>query len=111
VADSVGNDIVGDSILSVKTDIESGESISKPLEKSGMFPAMVTNMIDVGEESGNLVEMLNKVADFNERELEQAIRDMLAMFEPIIILILGIVVGILVIAMYLPIFGLADAIA
>lgn len=111
VADSVGNEIVGDSILVVKKEIEAGESISKPLEKAGMFPAMVVNMIDVGEESGNLVEMLNKVADFNERELEQAIRDMLAMFEPIIILILGVVVGVLVVAMYLPIFGLADAIA
>lgn len=111
VADAVGNVVVGEAILGVKREVEAGETISKPLEKSGVFPAMVVNMIDVGEESGNLVEMLNKVADFNERELEQAIRDMLAMFEPVVILILGVVVGTLVVAMYLPIFGLADAIA
>lgn len=111
VAEAVDNVIIGDALMKVKEEIESGETICKPLEKADIFPAMVVNMIDVGEESGNLVEMLNKVADFNERELEQAIRDMLAMFEPVVILILGVVVGTLVVAMYLPIFGLADAIA
>lgn len=111
VADAVDNVVVGESLMRVKKDIESGETIARPLEREGIFPAMVVNMIDVGEESGTLVEMLEKVADFNEKELEQAIRDMLAMFEPLIILVLGIAVGVLVIAMYLPIFGLADAIA
>ncbi len=109
VSEAVGNVVIGEAILTVKKEIEAGETIAKPLEDQGVFPDMLVNMVDVGEESGNLVGMLNKIADFNERELEEAIRDMLAMFEPIIILVLGVVVGVLIIAMYLPIFGLADA--
>ncbi len=110
VADTVGNVIMGESIREVREKIKSGHSIAKPLEETGSFPPMVINMIDVGEESGELVKMLSKLADFNERELEETIRDSLAAFEPMVILIMALTVGIIVVAMYLPVFSLTDTI-
>jgi type IV pilus assembly protein PilC len=110
VADTVGNILMGESIREVKDKIKSGHTIAKPLEETGSFPPMVVNMIDVGEESGELVKMLSKLADFNERELEETIRDSLAAFEPMMILIMALTVGMIVVAMYLPVFSLSDTI-
>jgi type IV pilus assembly protein PilC len=110
VADTVGNILMGESIREVKEKIKSGHSIAKPLDETGSFPPMVINMIDVGEESGELVKMLSKLADFNERELEETIRDSLAAFEPLMILVMALTVGVIVVAMYLPVFSLSDTI-
>jgi len=91
-----------------KESIRDGESIYKPLAASGQFPPMVTDMIEVGEESGQLAEVLGKVADFAEMELEEAVRNLLSAFEPLIILFMAVGVGILIIAMFLPLFKMSD---
>lgn len=110
VADTVGNVLMSESLREVKDKVKSGHSIAKPLDETGEFPPMVINMIDVGEESGELVKMLSKLADFNERELEETIRDSLAAFEPMMILAMALTVGVIVVAMYLPVFSLSDTI-
>ena len=109
-ADIVGNTLIEDAILEAKNSIRDGASISKPLEESGQFSLMVTNMIEVGEESGQLTEILGKVADFTEMELEEAVRNLLSAFEPLIILFMSVGVGILIIAMFLPLFKMSDTI-
>jgi type IV pilus assembly protein PilC len=86
--------------------IERGETVSAPLEKTKVFPAMVTQMINVGETTGALDAMLSKIADFYEDEVDTAVAGMLTLLEPVMIAFLGVVVGGIVIAMYLPIFDL-----
>jgi type IV pilus assembly protein PilC len=78
--------------------------------ESKVFPSMVTDMIKVGEESGKLVEVLGKLADFNERELDESVRDSLAILEPLVIVLISIGIGILVIAMFLPLYKVSDII-
>jgi len=106
----VGNTLIGEAILKAKKSIRDGASIHKPLEESGQFLPMVTDMIEVGEESGKLSEVLEKVADFTEMELEEAVRNLLSVFEPLIILFVAIGVGILIISMFLPLFQMSDMI-
>lgn len=101
-----GNKIVSDAIMQARVSISGGENISGPLEASGVFPNMVTQMIAVGEETGGLDEMLQKVADFYEEEVDTAVAGLTSTLEPVMIVILGLVVGGIVIAMYLPIFDL-----
>ena len=86
--------------------IERGESVSAPLRETNVFPSMVTQMINVGEATGALDTMLGKVADFYEEEVDTAVSGMLTLMEPVMIAFLGVLVGGIVIAMYLPIFGL-----
>ena len=86
--------------------IERGESISVPLKETTVFPVMVTQMINIGEQTGALDTMLSKIADFYEEEVDTAVAGMLTLMEPIMIAFLGVVVGGIVIAMYLPIFDL-----
>ena len=86
--------------------IERGETISAPLKETNVFPAMVTQMISVGESTGALDTMLAKIAEFYEEEVDTAVAGLLTLLEPIMIAILGVVVGGIVIAMYLPIFDL-----
>jgi type IV pilus assembly protein PilC len=107
----VGNVLIEEAILGAKDSIRDGASIYKPLEDSGEFPPMVTDMIQVGEESGKLTEILEKVADFTEMELEEAVRNLLSAFEPLIILFMAIGVGILIISMFLPLFSMSDMIS
>jgi type IV pilus assembly protein PilC len=107
----VGNVLIEEAILGAKDSIRDGASIYKPLEDSGQFPPMVTDMIQVGEESGKLTEILEKVADFTEMELEEAVRNLLSAFEPLIILFMAIGVGILIISMFLPLFSMSDMIS
>ncbi|HAS80211.1 MAG TPA: hypothetical protein DCR90_04830 [Fusobacteriaceae bacterium] len=109
-AEIVGNTLIAEAILGAKDSIRDGASIYKPLADSGQFPAMVTDMIEVGEESGQLSEILEKVADFTEMELEEAVRNLLAAFEPLIILFMAVGVGILIIAMFLPLFKMSDVV-
>jgi type IV pilus assembly protein PilC len=105
-ARTAGNAIIEDAIMVTRQSIERGETVSAPLEKTKVFPAMVTQMINVGETTGALDAMLSKIADFYEEEVDTAVAGLLTLLEPIMIAFLGIVVGGIVIAMYLPIFGL-----
>jgi type IV pilus assembly protein PilC len=101
-----GNAIVEDAILATRKSIERGETISAPLKETNVFPAMVVQMIGVGETTGALDTMLGKIADFYEEEVDAAVAGMLTLLEPIMIAFLGGVVGGIVIAMYMPIFDL-----
>src|SRR5215212_3666953 len=101
-----GNAIIEDAILLTRTGIERGETISGPLKETNVFPSMVTQMINVGETTGALDAMLAKIADFYEEEVDTAVAGLLTLMEPIMIAVLGGVVGGIVIAMYMPIFDL-----
>jgi type IV pilus assembly protein PilC len=105
-AKTAGNAIVEDAIMVTRKSIERGETISAPLKDTKVFPSMVTQMIGVGEATGALDTMLGKIADFYEEEVDTAVAGLLTLLEPIMIAVLGIVVGGIVIAMYLPIFDL-----
>jgi len=105
-AKTSGNRIVADAIMEARISISGGENIATPLENSGVFPSMVTQMISVGEETGGLDTMLSKVADFYEEEVDTAVGGLTSTLEPIMIVVLGLIVGSIVIAMYLPIFDL-----
>jgi type IV pilus assembly protein PilC len=105
-AKTAGNAIVEDAIMSTRKSIERGETISAPLKETAVFPPMVTQMIGVGEATGALDTMLAKIADFYEEEVDAAVAGLLTLLEPIMIALLGLVVGGIVIAMYLPIFDL-----
>jgi len=105
-ARTAGNAVVEDGILSTRRSIERGETIAAPLKETGVFPPMVSQMIGVGEATGALDTMLSKIADFYEEEVDTAVAGLLTLLEPLMIAFLGGVVGGIVIAMYLPIFGL-----
>ena len=106
-----GNAIIEDAIQVTRKSIERGETISAPLKETGVFPGMVVQMISVGEATGALDNMLAKIADFYEEEVDTAVAGMLTLLEPVMIAFLGGVVGGIVIAMYLPIFGLISKMA
>ncbi|MDQ7004589.1 MAG: type II secretion system F family protein, partial [Ghiorsea sp.] len=110
VAETSGNVIIEEAIINAKASISQGQSLSKPLEESGVFPIMVTQMIGIGEETGAMEEMLAKIADFYEEEVDTAVDNMTALMEPAIMALLGVVIGGLVIAMYLPIFMMASVV-
>ena len=106
-----GNAIIEDAIMLTRKSIERGETISSPLKETGVFPAMVVQMIGVGEATGALDTMLAKIADFYEEEVDAAVAGLLTLLEPVMIAFLGIVVGGIVIAMYMPIFDLISKLA
>ncbi|HOG30123.1 MAG TPA: type II secretion system F family protein, partial [Vicinamibacterales bacterium] len=110
-AKTAGNAIVEDAILTTRKSIERGETIADPLRQTGVFPAMVSQMVGVGEATGALDTMLAKIADFYEEEVDTAVAGLLTLLEPIMIAFLGVVVGGVVIAMYLPIFSLISKLA
>jgi type IV pilus assembly protein PilC len=101
-----GNAVVEEAILSTRKSIERGETIAAPLKETGVFPPMVGQMIGVGEATGALDTMLAKIADFYEEEVDTAVAGLLTLLEPLMIGFLGVIVGGIVIAMYLPIFDL-----
>jgi type IV pilus assembly protein PilC len=105
-AKTAGNAIVEDGIMTTRKSIERGETVSAPLKETGVFPAMVTQMIGVGEATGALDTMLAKIADFYEEEVDAAVAGLLTLMEPLMIAFLGVIVGFIVIAMYMPIFGM-----
>ncbi len=105
-ARTAGNKVVEDAVLKARTTIAQGKTIAEPLGESGVFPAMVVQMIAVGEQTGALDRMLNKIADFYEEEVDIAVGALTSLLEPLLIIFLGLVVGGVVIAMYLPIFKL-----
>ena len=105
-AKTSGNAIIEDAIMATRTSIERGETISAPLKETAVFPSMVTQMISVGEATGALDAMLEKIATFYEEEVDVAVAGMLTLLEPIMIAFLGVTVGGIVIAMYMPIFDM-----
>jgi type IV pilus assembly protein PilC len=105
-ARTAGNVIIEDAIQTTRTSIERGETISQPLRETKVFPPMVVQMINVGETTGALDAMLSKIADFYEDEVDTAVAGLLTLMEPVMIAVLGVVVGGIVIAMYMPIFDL-----
>jgi type IV pilus assembly protein PilC len=109
-AKTSGNRVLHDAIMESRTSIAGGETISDPLKKSGVFPPMVVSMINVGEQTGGLDEMLTKIADFYDEEVDAAVEALLAAMEPIMIVFLGVVVGGMIVAMYLPIFDMINAV-
>ncbi|MFO7751043.1 MAG: type II secretion system F family protein [Desulfobacteraceae bacterium] len=110
VARTAGNKIVEFAVMDVKAGISEGRSMADPLLESGVFPSMVCSMIAVGESTGALDTMLGKIADFYDDEVDQAVKNLTDMIEPFLLVFLGVVIGGLVIAMYLPIFKMAGAI-
>jgi type IV pilus assembly protein PilC len=106
-----GNAVVENAILRVRLAIEAGRTIVDPLRETGVFPNLVVQMIGVGEQTGTLDSMLQKIADFYEDEVDVAVGDLLTAMEPLIILFLGVVVGGVVISMYLPLFSLIGKLA
>ena len=109
-AKTAGNRVVQDAIMESRASIAGGETIAAPLKKSQVFPPMVISMIAVGEQTGGLDEMLSKIADFYDEEVDAAVSGLLALMEPVMIVFLGIVVGGMVVAMYLPIFDMVNAV-
>ncbi len=105
-----GNLIIEQALLKARTSISQGKTIAEPLEDSGVFPPMVVQMVSVGEATGNLDSMLSKIADFYEDEVDTAVKALTSLLEPVIMIVLGVIIGGLVIAMYLPIFTMAGVI-
>jgi len=110
-ARTAGNAIIEDAIQVTRSSIERGETISSPLRETNVFPSMVVQMINVGETTGALDAMLSKIADFYEEEVDAAVAGLLTLMEPVMIAFLGVVVGGIVIAMYMPIFDLISKLA
>lgn len=108
VAKTSGNKMIEKAINNSRDSIKEGGRISDPLKKANIFPPMVIQMISVGEETGGLDNMLNKIADFYDQEVDTAVKGLTSMIEPIIIIVLGVVVGTIVIAMFMPMFGLGE---
>lgn len=106
IKEATGNVVVGHLVGKVRENVEQGESIVGPMRESRIFPAMVVGMVDVGEQTGALPEMLNKIADTYDEEVDNSVTAMTSLLEPIMIVILGVVVGSIVIAMFLPIIDI-----
>ena len=109
-AKTAGNRVIHDAVMESRASIAGGDTIAGPLERSKVFPPMVVSMIAVGEQTGGLDEMLSKIADFYDEEVDVAVSALLSLMEPIMITVLGIVVGGMVVAMYLPIFDMMNAV-
>jgi len=101
-----GNAVLEDALMKVRKSVEEGRTIVDPLKESGVFPNMVTQMIGVGEATGAMDAMLQKIADFYEDEVDAAIKNMLTLLEPLMIGVLGLVVGGIVISLYMPLFSM-----
>ena len=110
-AKTAGNVVIEDAILKVRAGVERGESFVEPLKAANVFPHMVGQMVGVGEQTGALDAMLGKIADFYEDEVDSAIADLLALIEPALIAFLGVTIGSIVIAMYMPLFSLIGKLA
>ncbi len=110
VAGATGNIVYEEAVLRMKDEVATGQRLQRAMENTGLFPNMVVQMIAVGEESGSLDTMSGKVAEFYEAEVDNAVDSMSSLLEPLIMAILGVLVGGMVIAMYLPIFKLGQVV-
>ncbi|MGA7554717.1 MAG: type II secretion system F family protein, partial [Candidatus Acidiferrales bacterium] len=106
-----GNAVVEKAIIQTRKAVEAGRSLVEPLKETDVFPGMVTQMIGVGEQTGAMDAMLQKIADFYEDEVDAAVKDLLTAMEPLMIVVLGVVVGGIVVSMYLPLFSLIGKLA
>jgi len=109
-AKAAGNTVVKAAVMKTRASIQTGQTIAGPLRDSDVFPPMVVQMISVGEETGALDEMLSKVADFYDEEVDSAVDSLTSVIEPLMIVMMGGIVGVMLIAMYLPIFKLVSVI-
>jgi type IV pilus assembly protein PilC len=109
-ARTAGNAIVEDAIMAVRKSVEEGKTVSEPLAETKVFPAMVVQMINVGEQTGALDQMLSKIADFYEEEVDTAVAGLMKLIEPLMITVLGAVIGTIVAAMYLPLYSILSKI-
>jgi type IV pilus assembly protein PilC len=109
-ARTAGNRVIHDAVMRSRSSIAGGETIAEPLRESGVFPPMVTQMINVGEQTGTIDEMLDKIADFYDDEVDTAVEALLAAMEPMLIVFLGVVVGGMIVSMYLPIFDMINVV-
>jgi type IV pilus assembly protein PilC len=110
VAKTAGNVVIEDAILKTKVSIQGGDSITKPLVDSGVFPPMVTRMIEVGERTGALESMLHKIAEYYEDQVDSAVAGLTSLIEPLLIMFLGVTIGGIVIAMFMPLFTMLEAV-
>jgi type IV pilus assembly protein PilC len=110
VARTAGNVVIEEALMDVRSAISEGKTIAEPLQESGVFPGMVVQMIAVGEETGAMENMLSKIADFYDEEVDAAVEALTALLEPAMMVFLGGTVGGLLIAMYLPIFKIAETV-
>ena len=108
VSKTAGNKVVEEAVVNCSKSVRDGEPISRPLAKSGVFPPMVTRMISVGEQTGQLEKMLSKIADFYDQEVDTAVKGLTSLIEPLVIVIMGSVVGTIVAAMFLPMFSMGE---
>jgi len=106
VADTAGNEVVSQAVKKSRSAIKEGETIAKPLSESPVFPSMLVQMISVGEETGALDAMLNKIADFYDEEVSASVDGLTSIIEPLMMASLGLVVGGMVIALYMPMFNI-----
>ena len=109
-ARTAGNRVIQDAVMESRSSIAGGETISEPLKRAGVFPPLVVSMINVGEQTGGLDEMLTKIADFYDEEVDQAVEALLSAMEPVMIVFLGGLGGGMIVAMYLPIFDMINAV-
>jgi type IV pilus assembly protein PilC len=109
-AKTAGNAVIEDAVLSVRKSVEEGKTISEPLAATKVFPSMVVQMINVGEQTGALDQMLSKIADFYEEEVDTAVAGLMKLIEPVMITVLGAVIGTIVAAMYLPLYSILSKI-
>jgi type IV pilus assembly protein PilC len=110
VSEATGNMVIGNAALDVRESVRRGESMTSPLENHPVFPPMVVQMIAVGEDTGALDAMLDKISDFYDQEIESLTESLTAMIEPLMIAVLGGIVGAMVVALYLPMFKIYDLI-
>ncbi|HEY9723240.1 MAG TPA: type II secretion system F family protein [Oscillatoriaceae cyanobacterium] len=110
VRDSIGNLVVAAAMEDVRISVSEGEGLYKPLERAGVFPPMVTQMVAIGEETGAIDAMLEKIADFYDEEVEAAVHGLTSMLEPLMMVLIGGIVGSIVVGMYLPIFSIVNKI-
>ena len=110
VGETSGNTVLAEAVANARVSIREGAKISQPLASSGLFPAMVTHMIDVGEETGRMSEMLSKVADFYDNEVDAMVKGLTSMIEPLLIVGMGVLVGFIAISVMSPIFKLVSSI-
>lgn len=110
VGETLGNSVLAEAVANTRIQIREGQKLSAPLAGSGLFPSMVTHMIDVGEESGRLSEMLVKVGDFYDTEVEATVKGLTSMIEPLLIIFLGAVVGFIAISVMTPIFTIVNSV-
>lgn len=110
VGSTSGNWVIEQALLKVQESVRAGSNIAEPLEKTGVFPAMVTQMIAVGEDSGSLEQMLNKIADFYDDEVQTTTEQLTSLIEPLMIGVIGVIIGGMIIALYMPIFTIYNQI-